>query len=159
MTRSRAWIFWCCCLVLAGCAGIARSPVPEEHHLAATVLDGGIYRYWGDEPLTLADNLSQEELEAEYPGFVHKEHTYLALSGGGAYGAYGAGVLKGWSELETRPQFTLVTGISTGALIAPFAFLGPEYDDELELLRLKVSDDDQRVRDLANADPLVELGE
>jgi hypothetical protein len=55
----------------------------------------------------------------------------LALSGGGANGAFGAGVLVGWTEAGTRPQFDIVTGISTGALTAPFAFLGPEWDDEL----------------------------
>lgn len=57
--------------------------------------------------------------------------TVLALSGGGSDGAYGAGLLKGWSERGDRPDFDVVTGISTGALIAPFAFLGPDYDEEL----------------------------
>jgi hypothetical protein len=56
----------------------------------------------------------------------------LALSGGGANGAYGAGVIVGWTEHGDRPQFDIVTGISTGALAASFAFLGPEWDDELE---------------------------
>ena len=56
----------------------------------------------------------------------------LAISGGGMYGAYSAGVLKGWTEAGTRPTFDVVTGVSTGALIAPFAFLGPEYDELLE---------------------------
>jgi hypothetical protein len=55
----------------------------------------------------------------------------LALSGGGMYGAYTAGVLKGWTASGKRPTFDVVTGISTGSLIAPFAFLGPEYDDFL----------------------------
>jgi hypothetical protein len=56
----------------------------------------------------------------------------LALSGGGANGAYGAGVIVGWTQRGDRPQFDVVTGISTGALAAPFAFLGPDWDDELE---------------------------
>jgi hypothetical protein len=58
--------------------------------------------------------------------------TYLAISGGGENGAYGAGLLSGWSALGTRPVFKGVTGVSTGALIAPFAFLGSAYDRELE---------------------------
>jgi hypothetical protein len=58
----------------------------------------------------------------------------LALSGGGDKGAFGAGLLNGWTAAGTRPEFLLVTGISTGALIAPFAFLGPGYDDELRAL-------------------------
>lgn len=57
--------------------------------------------------------------------------TYLALSGGGGNGAYGAGILNGWSKSGTRPKFTAVSGVSTGALIAPFAFLGPDYDERL----------------------------
>ena len=59
---------------------------------------------------------------------------YLALSGGGADGAYGAGVLNGWTASGTRPEFTVVSGVSTGAMIAPFAFLGPSYDDMLRQL-------------------------
>ena len=54
---------------------------------------------------------------------------YLALSGGG--GAYGAGILNGWTQSGSRPEFTMVSGVSTGALIAPFAFLGPADDDRL----------------------------
>ncbi len=59
-------------------------------------------------------------------------HNVLVLSGGGKYGAYSAGVLAGWSAAGTRPTFDVVTGISTGALIAPLAFLGPRYDSLLE---------------------------
>lgn len=56
-------------------------------------------------------------------------HTVLALSAGGADGAYGAGVLAGWTAKGTRPDFDVVTGVSTGALLAVLAFLGPEYDE------------------------------
>lgn len=56
---------------------------------------------------------------------------FLAISGGGDDGAYGAGVLVGWTARGDRPQFKVVTGISTGALSAPFAFLGPDYDTQL----------------------------
>lgn len=56
----------------------------------------------------------------------------LALSGGGANGAYGAGLVYGWSEAGNRPVFDIVTGVSTGALAAPFAFLGREWDEELK---------------------------
>lgn len=57
---------------------------------------------------------------------------YLALSGGGDDGAFGAGLLVGWTKQGSRPAFNLVTGISTGALIAPFAYLGKDYDAMLE---------------------------
>jgi hypothetical protein len=65
----------------------------------------------------------------------------LTLSGGGAYGAYGAGVLTGWTKAGTRPDFDVVTGISTGALMATHAFLGSEFDKDLELYK-EVSDRD-----------------
>jgi predicted acylesterase/phospholipase RssA len=55
----------------------------------------------------------------------------LAISGGGDAGAFAAGLLAGWTAYGTRSQFKVFTGVSAGALIAPFAFLGPQYDDVL----------------------------
>jgi len=67
----------------------------------------------------------------------------LVLSGGGMYGAYAVGVLTGWSACGGRPTFDVVSGISTGALIATYAFLGAEYDQRLTDLYTNV-----RVRDI-----------
>ena len=64
---------------------------------------------------------------------------YLAISGGGDNGAFGAGLLSGWTKTGTRPEFKLVTGVSTGALISPFAFLGPAWDEPLKALYTAVS--------------------
>jgi predicted acylesterase/phospholipase RssA len=66
----------------------------------------------------------------------------LAISGGGDDGAFGAGLLVGWSESGTRPEFKLVTGVSTGALIAPYAFLGSRYDPQLKTAYTQVSQRD-----------------
>jgi predicted patatin/cPLA2 family phospholipase len=66
----------------------------------------------------------------------------LVLSAGGAEGAFGAGLLVGWTESGDRPEFNTVTGVSTGALTAPFAFLGPNYDRTLETLYTTVSSKD-----------------
>jgi predicted acylesterase/phospholipase RssA len=60
-----------------------------------------------------------------------KPSNVLVLSGGGMKGAFPAGLLQGWTESGTRPRFDVVTGVSVGALIAPFAFLGAEYDAAL----------------------------
>ena len=66
-----------------------------------------------------------QSLTREYPKL---SNSMLALSGGQEDGAFGAGLLVGWSEQGSRPHFKIVTGTSTGALAAPFAFLGSEYD-------------------------------
>src|SRR6188768_1023991 len=92
---------------------------------------------------------------------------YLALSGGGDKGAFSAGFLNGWTKAGTRPQFKLVTGVSTGALIAPFAFLGPDYDKDLTARYTRVSEKDIAAKRffysvflqdaLADTTPLAEL--
>lgn len=72
----------------------------------------------------------------------HRPFNILVLSAGGAYGAYSAGVLAGWSEAGTRPQFDVVTGVSTGALVATLAFLGPERDPELKRFYTQITERD-----------------
>lgn len=71
-----------------------------------------------------------------------RDYDMLVLSSGGVNGAFGAGVLTGWTQRGDRPDFWLVTGVSVGALIAPFAFAGPEFDHRLEELfaRIRPSD-------------------
>jgi hypothetical protein len=67
---------------------------------------------------------------------------FLALSGGGMYGAYTVGVLSGWTATGSRPRFDVVTGVSTGGLVATYAFLGPEYDAPMVRLYTSVTDRD-----------------
>jgi hypothetical protein len=81
-------------------------------------------------------------LEAEFGPVMGRPHAYLVISGGGGDGAFGAGLLVGWTESGARPEFQIVTGISTGALIAPFAFLGPAYDARLEEVYTRYSSAD-----------------
>jgi predicted acylesterase/phospholipase RssA len=57
--------------------------------------------------------------------------TILALSGGGADGAFGAGALVGLTHAGARPKFSVVTGVSAGAFLAAYAFVGPEWDEQL----------------------------
>ncbi|WP_439629317.1 patatin-like phospholipase family protein [Gemmata sp.] len=70
----------------------------------------------------------------------HKD--ILVISGGGVYGAHPAGVLYGWTQAGTRPTFDVVTGISTGALVAVFAFIGPSVDCQLREAYTTITDDD-----------------
>jgi hypothetical protein len=71
-----------------------------------------------------------------------REKNILCLSGGGSYGAFSAGALYGWSARGTRPEFDVVTGISTGSLIAPFAFLGSAYDEPMKTFYTKLETKD-----------------
>jgi hypothetical protein len=122
-------------LMLAlGCATVTHNTVPKEFISQATVLGMPEVRAWGDEySPTLQRGLVESIRQAraiDPRGVVDATGavSVLALSGGGANGAFGAGLLCGWTEAGTRPPFKLVTGISTGALLAPFAFLGSGYD-------------------------------
>lgn len=119
-----------------GCASVPpRNPIPPEAGTVAKIPGIPYARFWGDEAPPYAKAwfaASDAEVRQRYPDIYGKEHYYLAISGGGENGAFGAGLLVGWSEAGTRPQFTMVTGISTGALTAPFAFLGSEYDQQLK---------------------------
>jgi predicted acylesterase/phospholipase RssA len=118
--------------LVSACASVPkRNPIPQEFAATATVPDVPRARAWGDEPPPNESEwlaMSEERAKSLYPALFGQPHTYLAISGGGENGAFGAGLLVGWTESGDRPEFSLVTGISTGALIAPFAFLGPEYD-------------------------------
>ena len=83
--------------------------------------------------ITLADAITDKMLRRKDTVVDDPtRRSLLALSGGGQWGAYGAGFLNGWTADQSRPSFDVVTGVSTGALIAPFAFLGADYDEELE---------------------------
>jgi predicted acylesterase/phospholipase RssA len=76
---------------------------------------------------------AERKAKAAKPGGPRPAMDMLVISGGGDWGAFGAGVLKGWSQVKgelARPHFDIVTGVSTGAMIAPFAFLGD--DDAVE---------------------------
>lgn len=139
-------------LQLSGCLVVdSRSNVPQEHNpgpMAQVVGYSGDIRIWGDSQLEFPPerlkHLQQQRIEAARtdPSINPREINALTLSGGGSSGAFGAGILSGWSKTGTRPKFDVVTGISTGALIAPFAFLGPEYDDQLTQAFTTISDDD-----------------
>ena len=131
-----------CCVaaalfLLAGCSSIPeRNPVPPELTTKVGIPGVPNARFWGDEwpkfSLERFESLSDADMRREFSAIYHQPHAYLAISGGGANGAFGAGLLRGMDDVGKRPQFTMVTGVSTGALTAPFAFLGKDYDDELE---------------------------
>ena len=125
-------------LTLAGCSAVVRQAAPESVDPNVTIPGIPDARFWGDKKPPRVDERilgrSRDEIRSTFPAMFGKPHNYLAISGGGPDGAYGAGLLVGWTEAGNRPDFQIVTGISTGALIAPWAFLGPKYDSTLKEL-------------------------
>jgi hypothetical protein len=125
-------------VLLCSCAAPVRN-ISQQQLMASK--DEFVAQY--EEELVNIANKSVERLRQEYLSTFDQEQSYdiLVLSGGGELGAFGAGFLKGWGQIKQgeyrRPDFDSVSGISTGALIAPFAFVGSEkaYDDIVNIYR------------------------
>ncbi|WP_424811907.1 patatin-like phospholipase family protein [Roseococcus sp. YIM B11640] len=123
-------------LVLSACSTVVRQPAPPaEQTEAVAPLGIANARFWLDarpDELEREGELAAQRETALLPrGASLPPAAMLALSGGADSGAFGAGLLVGWTAAGSRPEFNIVTGISAGALIAPFAFLGPDYDPQL----------------------------
>lgn len=128
----------CFAVSMSGCATM-RHPVPQDLIMKARLGNNmdDVRMIIGETGTELQEGLIEsfkQEKPGDYPVGPDgvKVYPVLAISGGGANGAYGAGLLKGWSQEGSRPMFKVITGVSTGAIIAPFVFLGKEYDGELE---------------------------
>ena len=121
-------------LALQGCATIHRGAFTGQQ-AQATIPGIADARFWADEP-GAARRMTSTFTAGE------GQTTMLALSGGSDNGAFGAGLLNGWTKAGNRPEFSIVTGVSTGALIAPFAFLGPDQDATLARLYTTISSKD-----------------
>jgi hypothetical protein len=120
--------------------------VPVELTTRAVVPGIPNARYWvlSDVEPFVRDALAARQREEAYLSQAGRAGELpplelLAISGGGDKGAFGAGLLNGWTAAGSRPTFKAVTGVSTGALIAPFAFLGPDYDKVLEEVYTTIS--------------------
>ncbi len=149
LAMRRLWLVAPVVLALAGCGAIARLDPPP---LAATetlpILGLSNARFWLDAdtaPLTREWLAAQDRQVAALPASARGRlppANLLALSGGGDNGAFGAGLMVGWTASGRRPTFDLVTGVSAGALIAPFAFLGPDFDAPLREVFTEVAPGD-----------------
>jgi hypothetical protein len=142
----RTWTVIAVVFFVSGCAQFDRLPaVPAEATSRATVLGIASARFFPDETAAMAalGRRVNEREQAHWAllGRPVPPENILALSGGGNNGAFGAGLLVGWSEMGARPTFKVVTGISTGAITAPFAFLGSEYDPVLTKIYTTIQQD------------------
>jgi len=121
-------------LVLVGCKSYMRNdrrcapPCPESR---GTTLDAPASTYQYPDA-AIFEKLAKDLIPPGEPPPNRRKYEILAVSGGGKYGAYPAGVICGWTALGTRPVFDIATGVSTGSYVAAFAFLGPKYDDALK---------------------------
>ncbi|MCJ8168180.1 patatin-like phospholipase family protein [Atopomonas sediminilitoris] len=136
-------------LLLGACSSLPRhQAVPTHLTQAASIpgLEGVRYHVGLDDKSLQAEGLASFKREQQWLMTQGVKAlppvNFLAISGGGDDGAFTAGLLNGWSQAGDRPEFKLVTGVSTGALIAPFAFLGSAYDDTLKNLYTNVEPKD-----------------
>jgi len=145
-TLYRAILISIILIVLQGCTSTIRTnPLPANLENDVQVPGFKDIRGWGDTYSDVLFKSAKESIVQERAanhGKLQPDVYALALSGGGADGAFGAGLLCGWTKAGNRPQFKLITGISTGALMAPFVFLGPAYDEKLRRFYTTVTDKD-----------------
>jgi hypothetical protein len=123
---------------ISGCASV-RHAVPENltGSVRITGMPDASRAFWGQSNSVITQDLILSLKQKTKDCYLldaegNKTYSVLAISSGAENGAYGAGLLKGWSQSGSRPVFKVVTGISTGAIIASFAFLGSAYDQKLE---------------------------
>ena len=128
--RALRWMSVLSVLALVGCA-LPRRDAPPTIFSTATPVDfpaGVRFLSTDRESVEAKSAAARQRLRASSKDGMLRA---LVLSGGGTGGAFGAGALVGLSRRQERPQYDVVTGVSTGALIAPFAFLGSEWDSQL----------------------------
>jgi len=138
-TSILAALFAALVLLAQGCATpVRQAAVPAQDTNRAEIAGIPHARYWVQSDIDpfIQDALAAVQREQAYLARTHHQGplppvNFLAISGGGDDGAFGAGLLVGWTATGTRPEFKGVTGVSTGALIAPFAFLGSSEDGAL----------------------------
>jgi predicted acylesterase/phospholipase RssA len=150
------WMAMAFCLALQGCGFLPRRdavpPALTQKAIAMDSEESGSpeLRYW---PNFSLDSLVRDAAyanERERAALVSSGQppdplppaSFLAISGGGDAGAFGAGLLVGWTKRGDRPEFKVVTGVSAGALIAPFAFLGSRYDGVLHDVAVSIGPKD-----------------
>jgi predicted acylesterase/phospholipase RssA len=149
--RARLVFTFAVLAILQGCSPLMRlDAVPPSLTEKAVIPGIPNARVWLDRDLgpfmeAVIQDMSREikTLESEGKPTDRLPPVYaLAISGGGDAGAFAAGILSGWTAHGDRPQFRVVTGTSAGALIAPFAFLGSEYDETVRSVAVSIRPED-----------------
>ena len=161
-------------LLSTSCSTLLRNPVPENLTEDANLITLGDVRFFGDGQPDNARKVVRQKVDQSIAGRPDEwsrgrviDANFLIITGGGSNGAYGAGLLNGMTDSGNRPKFEVITGVSTGALLAPFAFLGSDYDSVIKELYTQSSTKDiLRLRNaligifsssLGNSEPLQQL--
>jgi predicted acylesterase/phospholipase RssA len=131
MKQAPATLLVVAALLAAGCVSGARRPAPSVQYSDAAPVGFPATIRIVEETRAAFETRAPQVLTRLRAAAGGGPIRVLALSGGGTGAAFGAGALSGWSRLGTRPEFQIVTGVSAGALMAPFAFLGPTWDAPL----------------------------
>ncbi|MBV8922038.1 patatin-like phospholipase family protein [Bradyrhizobium sp.] len=133
-------------VLVTGCAAITPRNALPETAAQGQPNEFRHIRYWGDEGASdVTISAASPQVESEVlrgRNDATRRLNLLAISGGAEDGAFGAGLLAGWGDAGNRPPFDLVTGVSSGALIAPFVFLGRQRDVQLKEIFTKYSTKD-----------------
>jgi hypothetical protein len=134
-------------VVVAGCATLERLPAVSYAQAKQTdILDIPDARFYVSERDRILDIALKANQRTNLARGTSATRHFLAISGGGDDGAFGAGLLIGWSDRGDRPKFDVVTGVSTGSLSAPFVFLGEKYDTQLKEIYTETTANDIFVR-------------
>lgn len=161
-------------LLSTSCSTLLRNPVPENLTEDANLITLDDVRFFGDGQPDNARKVVRQKVDQSIAGRPDEwsrgrviDANFLIITGGGSNGAYGAGLLNGMTDSGNRPKFEVITGVSTGALLAPFAFLGSDYDSVIKELYTQSSTKDiLRLRNaligifsssLGNSEPLQQL--
>lgn len=145
------------CLIFLSACSVTKyhSSAPPDSYQKATIDNYSPYiRLWADVANYDLAGIIEDRVKQYKDIHADKDKLpdmhYLALSGGGNDGAFAAGLLSGWSAHGSRPEFAIVSGISTGALLAPFAFLGSEYDEAAKRVYTTTTSDQIFTQDVFN---------
>lgn len=143
--RTRVLLALVCVCLLPGWKSLERAPALPPIYANEASINGmtgvryATYQHAGIDALLKDLENTLRVMNRDNPG---APINYLSISGGGGRGAFGAGLLNGWTKHGTRPEFNMVTGVSTGALMAPLVFLGSEYDPALKQLYTNITETD-----------------
>ena len=134
MTRQHLWVWGGLVLGMVGCSSAKVATNPPPHYLTTPIVDLTTPQPYPNTERDTAEALIATSKSCYPNPPTNRKLNILSVSGGGQFGSYAAGVLLGWTAQGSRPEFDIVTGISSGALIAILVYGGEKYDPTIQQL-------------------------